>query len=74
MQRVARRLRGHRQLLLNWFRAQGTVSAGVVEGLNYNAKLARRNAYGFRTFRGVRIALFHRLGHLPEPKFTHEFC
>jgi len=59
---------------LNWFRAQGTVSAGSVEGLNYNAKLAMRKAYGFRTLRGVKIALYHRLGALPEPQFAHEFC
>jgi hypothetical protein len=45
-----------------------------VEGLNYNAKLALRKAYGFRTLRGVKIALYHRLGALPEPQFAHEFC
>jgi transposase len=74
MKKVARTLRGHRELLLNWFRAKGTVSAGTVEGLNYNAKLAMKKAYGFRTLLGVKIALFHRLGSLPEPEFTHEFC
>ena len=74
MKKVARMLRSHQGLLLNWFRVQGTVSAGSVEGLNYNAKLAMRKAYGFRTLRGVKIALYHRLGALPEPNFTHEFC
>jgi transposase len=74
MRKVARMLRSHQGLLLNWFRARGTVSAGSVEGLNYNAKLAMRKAYGFRTLRGVKIALYHRLGALPEPNFTHEFC
>jgi len=74
MKKVARMLRAHEGLLLNWFRAQGTVSSGSVEGLNYNAKLAMRKAYGFRTLRGVKIALYHRLGALPEPNFTHEFC
>jgi transposase len=74
MKKVARMLRAHQGLLLNWFRAQGTVSAGTVEGLNYKAKLAMRKAYGFRTLRGVKIALYHRLGALPEPEFTHEFC
>jgi transposase len=74
MKRVARMLRSHQGLLLNWFAAQGTVSAGSVEGLNYNAKLAMRKAYGFRTLRGVKIALYHRLGVLPEPRFAHEFC
>jgi transposase len=74
MKKVARMVRSHEGLLLNWFRAQGTVSSGTVEGLNYNAKLAMRKAYGFRTLLGVKIALYHRLGALPEPNFTHEFC
>jgi transposase len=74
LKKAARMLRSHEGLLLNWFRAQGTISAGTVEGLNYKAKLAMRKAYGFRTLRGVKIALYHRLGALPEPNFTHEFC
>jgi len=74
MQKVARMLRSHEGLLLNWFRAKGQVSAGSVEGLNYNAKLTMKKAYGFQTLRGVKIALYHRLGALPEPEFTHEFC
>jgi len=61
-------------LLLNWFRAKGTVSAGSVEGLNHNAKLRMKRAYGYRTLPGVKIALYHKLGALPEPKLTHEFC
>jgi len=74
LKKVARMLRSPEGLLLNWFRAQGTVSSGTVEGLNYNAKLAMRKAYGFRTLLGVKIALYHRLGALPEPSVTHEFC
>jgi transposase len=74
MKKVARSLREHRSLLLNWFRAQGTVSAGSVEGLNNKAKLTTRKAYGFRTYHAVEIALYHTLGKLPEPEFTHEFC
>jgi Transposase len=34
MQKVARMLRTHEELLLNWFRAKCEISAGVVEGLN----------------------------------------
>jgi len=74
MKKVARMLRSHEGLLLNWFKARGTISAGSVEGLNYNAKLTMKKAYGFQTLRGVKIALYHRLGALPEPQFTHEFC
>ena len=74
MKKVARSLREHRDLVLNWFRAKGTVSAGSVEGLNNKAKLTTRKAYGFRTYEAIEIALYHTLGNLPEPNFTHEFC
>jgi transposase len=33
IKKVARMLRRHRPLLLNWFRARGQISAGAVEGL-----------------------------------------
>ena len=73
MKAVARSLREHRHLILNWFRA-GKVSAGSVEGLNNKAKLTTRKSYGFRVYEVIEIALYHALGKLPEPKFTHEFC
>ena len=34
MKKMARTLRAHRPLLLNWFRAKGAVSAATVEGFN----------------------------------------
>jgi len=74
MKKVANMLRSHRELLLNWFRARGTISAGAVEGLNNKAKLTTRKAYGFRSFRTAEIALFHTLGKLPEPEGPHRFC
>jgi transposase len=70
---VARMLRNHRALILNWFRARKEISCGVVEGLNNKAKLATRMAYGYGTFEALEIALYHRLGDLPEKEFTHEF-
>ncbi len=73
MKAVVASLREHRPLILNWFRARGTVSAGAVEGLNNKAKLTTRKAYGFRTYHAIEIALYHTLGKLPEPEFTHEF-
>ena len=73
MKKVALSLREHRDLILNWFRARGTVSAGAVKGLNNKAKLTTRKAYGFRTYEGIQTALYHTLGDLPEPEFTHEF-
>ena len=74
MQKVARMLRTHRPLLLNWFRAKGTLSAAVVEGFNNKARVTTRTAYGFRTYRGMEIALYHTLGALPEPEVPHTFC
>jgi transposase len=59
---VANTLEEHRELLLNWFRAQGEYSGGVIEGLNNKVKLTFRKAYGFRTDRAREVALFHVLG------------
>jgi transposase len=73
MKKVARMLRNHRALILNWFAARGAISSGVVEGLNNKVKLTTRKAYGFRTFDAVQLALYHNLGALPEPEFTHRF-
>jgi len=73
MKKIARSLRDHRELILNYFRAQKLLSSGVVEGLNNKAKVTMRKAYGFRTFRTLELALYHSLGKLPEPESTHEF-
>lgn len=74
LKKVARSLRKHRPLLLNWFRAHGTISAGIVEGFNNKAKLTMRKSYGFRQYETIQLALYHQLGDLPEPEFTHKFC
>ncbi len=74
MKKVARTLRNHRTLILNWFRAKGEVSAGAVEGLNNKVKLVTRKSYGFRTTKVAKLALLHNLGRLPEPESTHRFC
>jgi transposase len=71
MKKIARSLRGHRHLILNWFRARGTISSGVVEGFNGRVKLTTRKAFGFRTSQGIETPLFHVLGRRPEPAFTH---
>jgi len=65
MKNVARSLREKRELILNWFRAEGKISAGIVEGFNNKLKRITRKAY--------ETALYHNLGALPERKFTHEF-
>jgi transposase len=73
MKKIARSLRQHRELILNYFRAQKLLSSGVVEGLNNKAKVTIRKSYGFRTFRCLELALYHSLGKLPEPESAHEF-
>jgi transposase len=73
MKKIARSLRQHRELILNYFRAQKLLSSGVVEGLNNKAKVTIRKSYGFRTFRVLELALYHSLGNLPEPETTHDF-
>ena len=70
----ARSMRKHRHLILNWFRAAGTISNGIVEGFNNKARVTTRRAYGFRTYRAHEVALYHALGRLPEPESTHRFC
>jgi transposase len=71
MKKVARMLRNHRDLLLNWFRAKGQLSSGVVEGFNNKAELTSRKSFGFRKFRWAEVALYLALGDLPEPEGTH---
>ena len=74
MKKIARSIRNHRPLILNWFRARGQVSAGAVEGLNNKVKLVTRKSYGFRTAKVAKLALLHNLGHLPEREHSHRFC
>ena len=74
MKKVARTLRKHQKLLLNWFKAKGEVSSGAVEGLNNKIRVVTRRSYGFRTYKAMELALYHNLGRLPEPESTHRFC
>jgi transposase len=74
MKKVARMLRAHEPLLLNWFRAKGEISAGAVEGLNNKIRVMTRRSYGFRTYEAMEVSLYHTLGRLPEPGSTHRYC
>jgi len=75
MQKVARMLRTHQDLLMNWFKAKGEISSGAVEGLNNKIRVVTRRSYGFRTYKAMEIALYHNLGRLPEPEeSTRRFC
>ena len=66
MKKIARSLRQHRDLILNYFRPKKLIFSGVVEGLNNKAKVSMRKSYGFRTFRVLEMALYHSLGKLSE--------
>jgi transposase len=74
MRKVARMLRNHEELLMNWFGAKGEISSGAVEGLNKKIRVVTRRSYGFRTYKAMEMALYHTLGRLPEPETTHRFC
>ena len=73
MKQVARMLRTKKELILNWFRAGGALSSGIVEGFNNKLKLITINSYGFRTQEAYETALYHNLTASPKPKLTHEF-
>ena len=74
MKKVARMLRSHEDLILNWFKAKGEISTGPVEGLNNKIRVVTRRSYGFRTYPAMETALYHNLGRLPEPESAHRFC
>jgi len=73
VKKIARMLRRHKPLILNWFRARGSISAGPVEGMNNKLKVITRRAFGLRTFKATEVALYHTLGALPVPKVAHRF-
>jgi transposase len=73
MQQMAPTIRGHQDLILNWFRARGMISGGAVEGPNNKRQVTVRRYSGFRTFRVTEVALYHALGKLPEPAYAHRF-
>jgi transposase len=73
MKKVAKMLRNHRELILNWFKAQKEFSSGIVEGFNTKAKLTTRKSYGFRELKTLKLALYNNMEDLPEPEFTHKF-
>ena len=73
LKKFARMMRNHHELILNWFEAKA-LSSGIVEGFNAVAKLTMKKAFGFRTYRAIEVALYHRLGDLPDPPTIHRFC
>jgi transposase len=64
-------LRGHEDDIMSYFKSR--VSNGAVEGMNRKAKVVSQRAYGYRTFSTFSLALYHVMGDLPMPEFTHRF-
>jgi len=73
LKKVAKSLRKHQELMLNYFSFKERFSNGIVEGFNLKAKLTMRKSFGFKRFKTIEVALFHTLGNLPEPPATHRF-
>ena len=73
MRLIKKQTQKGRELILNYFRAKKEFNSGIVEGLNRKVNLTIRRSFGFRSFDVMEVALYHQLGKLPEPRFTHEF-
>jgi len=73
MKKVAKTIRSHKQLILNWFQVKNEISLGAVEGQNNKAKVVTRKAYGFKTAEILKISLYHKLGKLNVPKIAHRY-
>ncbi len=73
MKKVAKTIRAHKQLILNWFEAKNEISLGAVEGQNNKAKVVIRKSYGFRTAKVLEISLYHKLGKLQVPELAHVY-
>ncbi len=73
IKRFVKTMRRHEALMMNWFKAKKQYSSGVVEGLNRKVNLVTRKSYGFKNYETLKTALFHTMGHLPEPEITHRF-
>lgn len=73
MKKVAKTIRKHKSLLLNFFEARNQISLGAVEGQNNKAKVVIRKSYGFKTAEVIKIMLYHKLGKLEVPDLAHKY-
>lgn len=73
MKKVARMLRSHEDLLINYFRAKRQYTNAMVEGMNHKARVALARSFGHRSFDVLKLVLYHNLGDLPEPPSSHNF-
>jgi transposase len=73
IKKFVKTVRKHEGLILNYFEAKKIYSSGAVEGLNRRVNLIMRRAYGYKSLEVLKTALYHTMGHLPEPQRTHKF-
>jgi transposase len=71
--KIARSLRQHRELILNYFRAQKLLSSGVVEGLNNKAKVTMRNPTGSAPSAASNSRSTTHLANCPSPNQPMNF-
>jgi transposase len=64
MEKIARSLRQHRELILNYFRAQKLISSGVVKGLNNKAKVTMRKSENPTAFAPIGYSNWPSITHL----------
>ena len=73
MKKVAKTIRNHKSLIMNWFEAKNQISLGAVEGLNNKAKVVIRKSYGFKTSEMLQTMLYHKVGRLPVHELAHRY-
>ncbi len=56
VKKVAKTIRKHKPLILNWFKAKKAFSSGIVEGFNNTVKVVTKNAYGYSSVKCAEIA------------------
>ncbi|NLF70166.1 MAG: transposase [Candidatus Anammoximicrobium sp.] len=66
LKKVARSLREHAPLVMNWLKAREEILAGVLDGLNLKARLSIRKALGFHAFEGIKPLWIINLGIFPN--------
>lgn len=74
MEKVARMLGSHEELLRNYFRAKRQYNSGVVERLNNKARVSLAHGYGHRSTEILKLFLYHALAKIPESHSQHKFC
>jgi len=65
IKKVAKMIRRHGGLILNWFRAKGEISNGVVEGMNGKEKCAQTGPMVFEPFEAFKLRCTMHLATYP---------